>query len=59
MTFTLGKGAGGLDIKVHVLASAQGVWDPAGKKIVKIKNEPVDQNDLAQALNDRSGATLH
>ncbi|WP_018638736.1 ComEC/Rec2 family competence protein [Parafrankia elaeagni] len=44
-TFTLGKGEGGLDINVHVLAAAQGVWDEATTSIKKIKTKDVDQND--------------
>jgi beta-lactamase superfamily II metal-dependent hydrolase len=48
--FDLGKGVDGLDITVSVLAAAQAVWNPMTKKVDRVKNDPVDQNDRSISI---------
>lgn len=53
VTISLGLGAGNIPIDVHVVASGQGVYDPATKKVIPVESRregEADQNDRSIAL---------
>jgi beta-lactamase superfamily II metal-dependent hydrolase len=50
---SLGQGAGNIPIDVHVVASGQGVYDKATKKVIEIESRRpgvIDQNDRSVVL---------